>query len=65
MPVEDEEVSKQLERSFKKAGMKVMTSSTVEAVEVKGDICKVKIKTPKGEEETRSGYCAVCCWYYL
>ena len=26
VPLEDEEVSKQLERSFKKAGMKVMTS---------------------------------------
>jgi dihydrolipoamide dehydrogenase len=50
VPVEDEDVSKQLERSFKKAGMKVLTSSTVEKVEVKGDICLVTIKTPKGEE---------------
>ncbi|KAF0197801.1 MAG: dihydrolipoamide dehydrogenase [Bacteroidetes bacterium] len=50
VPVEDEEVSKQLERSFKKAGMKVMTSSTVEAVDTKGDLCKVTIKTKKGEE---------------
>ncbi len=50
VPIEDEEVSKQLERSFKKAGMKVMTSSTVESVEIEGDKCKVKIKTKKGEE---------------
>lgn len=50
VPLEDEEVSKQLERSFKKSGMKVMTSSTVESVEVKGEICLVKIKTPKTEE---------------
>ncbi len=50
VPVEDEEVSKQLERSFKKAGMKVMTKSTVEEVDAKGKKCKVKIKTPKGEE---------------
>lgn len=50
VPLEDEEVSKQLERSFKKAGMKVMTSSSVEAVEVAGNICKVNIKTPKGNE---------------
>lgn len=50
VPVEDEEVSKQLERSFKKAGMKVMTSSTVETVEISGDICKVSIKTPKSVE---------------
>lgn len=50
VPIEDEEISKQLERSFKKAGMKVMTSSTVEAVEVAGDICKVTIQTKKGQE---------------
>jgi len=51
VPVEDEEVSKQLERSFKKAGMKVMTSSTVESVDTSGSLCKVTVKTKKGEEE--------------
>jgi dihydrolipoamide dehydrogenase len=50
VPVEDEEVSKQLERSFKKAGMKIMTSSSVETVEIKGDTCIVSIKTPKSVE---------------
>ncbi|HLO90289.1 MAG TPA: dihydrolipoyl dehydrogenase [Lentimicrobium sp.] len=50
VPVEDEEISKQLERSFKKAGMKVMTSSTVESVEIAGDKCKVTIQTKKGQE---------------
>lgn len=50
VPVEDEEVSKQLERSFKKAGMKVMTNASVEEVDTSGDKCKVKIKTKKGEE---------------
>ncbi len=50
VPIEDEEISKQLERSFKKAGMKVMTSSTVEAVEVNNDKCKVTIQTKKGQE---------------
>lgn len=49
VPVEDEEVSKQLERSFKKIGMDVMTGSEVLSVDTKGDGCKVKIKTPKGE----------------
>ena len=51
VPLEDEEVSKQLERSFKKAKMKVMTSSSVESVDASGKLCKVKIKTPKGEVE--------------
>jgi len=50
VPLEDEEVSRQLERSFKKAGMKVLTSSTVESVEVVDQVCKVSIKTPKGVE---------------
>ncbi|MBA3706171.1 MAG: dihydrolipoyl dehydrogenase [Bacteroidetes bacterium] len=50
VPVEDAEVSKQLERSFKKIGITVMTESNVESVDIKGDGCKVKIKTKKGEE---------------
>lgn len=51
VPLEDEEVSKTLERSFKKAKMKVMTSSTVESVDTSGAKCKVTIKTKKGEEQ--------------
>jgi dihydrolipoamide dehydrogenase len=50
VPLEDEEVSKQLERSFKKAGIEVMTSSSVESAEVSGNICRVTIKTPRGVE---------------
>ncbi|OIP04566.1 MAG: dihydrolipoyl dehydrogenase [Bacteroidetes bacterium CG2_30_32_10] len=50
VPIEDEEVSKQLERSFKKSGMKVYTDATVETVDASGDLCKVTIKTKKGEE---------------
>jgi dihydrolipoamide dehydrogenase len=51
VPIEDEEVSKQLERSFKKAGMEVMTSSSVESVDTSGKLCQVSIKTPKGVEK--------------
>ena len=50
VPVEDEDVSKQLARSFKKIGIDIMTDSTVESVDTSGDGCKVKIKTKKGEE---------------
>lgn len=50
VPVEDEEVSKQLERSYKKSGIKVMKSSEVTKVDTSGKDCKVTIKTPKGEE---------------
>jgi dihydrolipoamide dehydrogenase len=50
VPVEDEEVSKQLEKSFKKIGIEIMTSSSVEAVDSKGTGCKVKVKTKDGEK---------------
>jgi len=50
VPNEDEEVAKQLERSFKKMKMNVLTSSSVEKVDTTGDKCKVTIKTKKGEE---------------
>lgn len=50
VPNEDEEVSKQLERTFKKMKMKVMTGSTVESVDTSGELCRVTIKTPKGNE---------------
>jgi dihydrolipoamide dehydrogenase len=49
VPVEDEEVSKQLERSFKKSGIDVLTNSSVESVETIDTICKVKVKSAKGE----------------
>jgi dihydrolipoamide dehydrogenase len=50
LPIEDEEVSKQLARSFKKQGITVMTDSTVESVDTKGKVCKVNVKTKKGTE---------------
>lgn len=51
VPVEDEEVSKQLERSLKKAGIKVMTSSEVTAVKQSGSVNKVSVKNSKGTQE--------------
>jgi len=50
VPLEDIDVSKQFERSFKKSGIKVMTSSSVEAVDTSGDGVKAVVKTKKGEE---------------
>ena len=50
VPNEDAEVSKQLERSFKKMKMKIMTDSTVQSVDTSGEKCKVTINTPKGSE---------------
>src|SRR5690606_12957296 len=50
VPVEDEDISKQFERSLKKAGINVMTNSSVEKVDTTGKLIKATVKTPKGEE---------------
>lgn len=50
VPVEDIDVSKQFERSFKKAGIKVMTNSSVEKVNTTGKTVKATVMTKKGEE---------------
>lgn len=51
LPVEDEEVSKQVGRSFKKAGIEVLVKSSVESVEPAGELLKVNIKNKKDEIE--------------
>lgn len=51
VPIEDVEVSKQLEKSFKKSGIKIMTGSSVESVDTSGKGCVVNVKTAKGEEK--------------
>lgn len=51
VPLEDEEVSKQLATSFKKAGIDVMTGSEVTSVDTSGTKVKVTIKSKKGKEE--------------
>lgn len=50
VPVEDEDVSKELLRNYKKQGITVMTEASVEAVDTSGSGCKVKVKTKTGEE---------------
>jgi len=50
VPMEDEEVSKQLARTLKKQGINIMTSSNVESVDTSGELCKVQVKTATGVE---------------
>ncbi len=50
VPVEDEDISKQFERSLKKAGITVMTNSSVERIDTSGNGVKAFVKTSKGEE---------------
>src|SRR5690606_8117155 len=50
VPVEDEDISKQFERSLKKAGIKIMTNASVEKVDTSGNGVKATVKTAKGEE---------------
>jgi dihydrolipoamide dehydrogenase len=51
VPVEDEDVSKQLEKSFKKSGINILTNASVESVDTSGKGCIVHVKTAKGEEK--------------
>jgi len=48
LPIEDEDVSKEVAKSFKKSGIDIMTSASVETVDTKGTTCKVKVKTATG-----------------
>lgn len=50
VPVEDEEISKQLEKSLKKSGIDILTKSEVTGVDTSGALSKVSIKTAKGTE---------------
>jgi len=50
VPLEDEEISKQLGRLLKKAGINILTGSTVESVDSSGENCKVQVKTATGTE---------------
>ena len=54
IPVEDEDVSKHLEKSFKKAKIKVMTNASVESVDTSGDGVKAQVKTEKGIVELQA-----------
>ena len=51
VPVEDEDISKELEKQFKKQGIEIMTSSEVISVDTSGEGVKAKVKTPAGEIE--------------
>ena len=51
VPVEDPDVSRELQKRYKKMGINIMTSSEVTAVDTKGNGCKVTVKTKKGEEQ--------------
>src|SRR5580765_6542795 len=49
VPVEDEEISKELDKNFKKNGITIMTNSEVTSVDTSGAGVKAKVKTPDGE----------------
>ena len=49
VPVEDEDISKELEKQFKKQGIEVLTNSEVLSVDTNGDGINAKVKTPNGE----------------
>jgi dihydrolipoamide dehydrogenase len=48
VPVEDEDISKELAKQYKKMGIDIHVNSSVESVDTKGAGCKVSVKTPDG-----------------
>ena len=50
LPVEDDDVSAQISRSFRKAGIKVMVAAQVKSVDTSGELCKLTVETKKGTE---------------
>ncbi|MGV8916059.1 MAG: dihydrolipoyl dehydrogenase [Kaistella sp.] len=48
LPVEDEDTSKHVEKSLKKAGIEIMTNASVESVDTSGEGVKATVKTAKG-----------------
>ena len=49
VPVEDEEISKELDKNLKKQGIEIMVSSEVTSVDASGPGVKAKVKTAGGE----------------
>jgi dihydrolipoamide dehydrogenase len=49
VPVEDEDISKELEKQYKKQGIEILTNSEVLSVDTNGEGVKATIKTPTGE----------------
>lgn len=50
LPIEDDDVCAQVSRSLRKAGIKVMVSSSVKSVDTTGELCRLTVETKKGEE---------------
>ena len=50
VPLEDEEVSRTLERAFRKVGITVKTQAAVQSVDTSGELCQVSIESKKGTE---------------
>src|ERR1700712_3854179 len=49
VPVEDDDISKELEKQLKKQGIDIMTNASVESLDTSGEGVKAKVKTATGE----------------
>jgi dihydrolipoamide dehydrogenase len=50
VPVEDEDISKELEKQYKKSGITIMTNAEVTSVDTSGSGVKATVKTKDGEQ---------------
>ena len=49
VPVEDEEISKELDKQYKKSGIEIMVNASVESLDTSGELVKARVKTQTGE----------------
>ncbi|HEY77376.1 MAG TPA: dihydrolipoyl dehydrogenase [Thermoflexia bacterium] len=52
LPLEDEEVAREVERAFQRRKVRVLTSTRVEGIEAAADGVRVRVRKGDGEEET-------------
>ena len=53
VPTADEEISKRLNAFFRNRGIEVITSSTIEEINMNGNICNMHVKKVKGGEDVK------------
>ena len=64
VPVEDEEISKELEKNFKKNGIDIMTNSEVTTVDTSGAWCKSNSENARWRNNIGSRYSIKCSWCF-
>jgi dihydrolipoamide dehydrogenase len=64
VPVEDDDISKELEKQYRKKGIEIITNANVESLDTSGPGVKAKVKTATGEVTLEADVCTQCDWRF-